>query len=165
MFKEGELVVYPAHGIARIEGIQNKSIDGVGQDFYVLRILETGTKIMIPVHNAENVGVRQLVDPGVIAKVFDIIRKRELSVNASTWNKRYREYMEKVRSGSIFELAEVFRDLNLLKGQKTLSFGERKMLETTKAFLVKEISIVTKEAEDEVEKKLYECFKGEESKR
>ncbi|SFN08887.1 CarD family transcriptional regulator [Thermodesulforhabdus norvegica] len=161
MFKEGDLVFYPAHGIGKIEAIQGKSIDGSRQDFYVLRILETDTRIMVPVQNAENVGVRGLVDPGVIPRVFEILKKKEVSVSASTWNKRYREYMEKVKSGSILDLAEVFRDLNLLKEDKTLSFGERKMLETAKAFLVKEISIVVNEPEEEIERRLYECFNNE----
>lgn len=158
MFKEGDLVVYPAHGIGRIESIQIKSIEGYKQEFYILRILETDAKIMVPVQNAKNVGVRQLIDRDVIPKILDILKKKELSVNASTWNKRYREYMEKVKSGSIFDMAEVFRDLNLIKDDKTLSFGERKMLDTTKSFLVKEIALVEDKPEEEIERKLYECF-------
>ncbi len=158
MFKEGDLVVYPAHGIGRIESIQTRSVGGQKQDFYIMRILENNMRIMVPVQNADNVGVRQLIAKKDVPKVFEILKKREISVNASTWNKRYREYMEKVKSGSIFELAEVFRDLNLLKEDKTLSFGERKMLDATKSLIVKEIALVESESEEDVEKRIYECF-------
>ncbi len=158
MFKEGDLVVYPAHGIGKIESIQTRSVGGQKQDFYIMRILENNMRIMVPVQNADNVGVRQLIAKKDVPKVFEILKKREISVSASTWNKRYREYMEKVKSGSIFELAEVFRDLNLLKEDKTLSFGERKMLDATKSLIVKEIALVESESEEAVEKKIYECF-------
>ncbi len=158
MFKEGDLVVYPAHGIGKIESIQTRSVGDQKQEFYIMRILENNMKIMVPVQNADSVGVRQLITQKDVPKVFEILRKREISVNASTWNKRYREYMDKVKTGSIFELAEVFRDLNLIKEDKTLSFGERKMLDATKALIVKEIALVENESEEAIEKKIYECF-------
>jgi CarD family transcriptional regulator len=159
MFSIGDLAVYPAHGVGKIESIESKSIGGQKQDFYIIRILENDMKIMIPIRNAEAVGLRQLVDSTEIPNVYDILRSREVSVNGGTWNRRYREYMEKIKTGSIYELAEVLRDLTVLKGDKELSFGERKMLDTARSLLLKEISIVRDMSEVDVENEIFELLK------
>ncbi len=151
MFKLGDLAVYPAHGVGKIESVESKTIGGKKQDFYILRILENGMKIMIPVQNASAVGLRELLCTDEISKVYDILRSREVSVNGGTWNRRYREYMEKIKTGSIYDLAEVLRDLTVLRMDKELSFGERKMLDTARTLLLKELSIVQELSEDEVE--------------
>jgi CarD family transcriptional regulator len=158
MFSIGDLAVYPAHGVGRIESIESKSIGGQRQDFYIIRILENDMKIMIPIRNAEAVGLRQLIDCTEIPMVYDILRSREVSVNGGTWNRRYREYMEKIKTGSIYELAQVLRDLTVLKGDKELSFGERKMLDTARSLLLKEISIVREMSEVDVEKEIFELL-------
>jgi CarD family transcriptional regulator len=159
MFSIGDLAVYPAHGVGRIESIESKSIGGQRQDFYIIRILENDMKIMIPIRNAEAVGLRQLIGSNEIPTVYDILRSREISVNGGTWNRRYREYMEKIKTGSIYELAQVLRDLTVLKGDKELSFGERKMLDTARSLLLKEISIVREMSEVDVEKEIFELLK------
>jgi len=159
MFKTGDLAVYPAHGVGKIESVETKSIGGKKQDFYIMRILENDMKIMIPISNAEAVGLRQLIDSGDVPKVFDILKTREVSVNGGTWNRRYREYMEKIKTGSIYELAEVLRDLTVLKSDKELSFGERKMLDTARTLLLKELSIVRAITEDEIEEEVCEVLK------
>ena len=159
MFKIGDLAVYPAHGVGKIESIETKSIGGKRQDFYIMRVLENDMKIMIPVPNAESVGLRELIDVTDIPKVYEILKTREISVNGGTWNRRYREYMEKIKTGSIYELAEVLRDLTVLKGDKELSFGERKMLDTARTLLLKELSIVQQASEDDVEKEVREMLK------
>ncbi len=159
MFSIGDLAVYPAHGVGKIESIESKSIGGQRQDFYIIRILENDMKIMIPIRNAEAVGLRQLIDSNEIPTVYDILRSREISVNGGTWNRRYREYMEKIKTGSIYELAQVLRDLTVLKGDKELSFGERKMLDTARSLLLKEISIVREMSEVDVEKEIFELLK------
>ncbi|MCE5244407.1 MAG: CarD family transcriptional regulator [Syntrophobacteraceae bacterium] len=158
MFKIGDLAVYPAHGVGKIESIETKSIGGKKQDFYVMRVLENDMKILIPVPNAESVGLRELIDVGDIPRVYEILKTREISVNGGTWNRRYREYMEKIKTGSIYELAEVLRDLTVLKGDKELSFGERKMLDTARTLLLKELSIVQKVSEEDVEKEVREML-------
>ena len=159
MFKIGDLAVYPAHGVGKIDSIESKNIGGKRQDFYIMRILENNMKIMIPISNAESVGLRGLIESGEIGKVYDILQRREVSVNGGTWNRRYREYMEKIKTGSIFELAEVLRDLTVLKGDKELSFGERKMLDTARMLLFKELSIVRSVSENEVEEEIIEMLK------
>jgi CarD family transcriptional regulator len=159
MFKTGDLAVYPAHGVGRIESIETKSIGGKKQDFYIMRILENDMKIMIPINNAEAVGLRQLIGSDDVPRVYEILKTREVSVNGGTWNRRYREYMEKIKTGSIYELAEVLRDLTVLKGDKELSFGERKMLDTARTLLLKELSIVRSISEEEVEEEVGEMLK------
>jgi CarD family transcriptional regulator len=141
MFKVGDLAVYPAHGVGRIECIESKDIAGKKQDFYIMRILENDMKIMIPIQNAEAVGLRQLIDHAELPKVYEILQTKKISVDGATWNRRYREYMEKIKTGSIYELAEVLRDLCVLREDKDLSFGERKMLDTARNLLIREISI------------------------
>ncbi len=153
MFKVGDMAVYPAHGVGVIERIENRKISGCQQDFYVMRILETNMIIMIPSSNAANVGLRQIIDQDDVSKIFAILKKRDVSVNGNqTWNRRYRDYMDKIKSGSVFEVAEVYRDLTAIKQDKELSFGERKMLDTARSLLVKEISLAKNMKEEDVER-------------
>jgi CarD family transcriptional regulator len=159
MFNIGDLVVYPAHGVGKIESIETRNIAGKKQDYYIMRILDNGMKIMIPIPNAAAVGLRELINFGDIPKVYEILKTREISINGGTWNRRYRSYMEKIKTGSIYELAEVLRDLTVLKGDKELSFGERKMLDTARGLLLKELSIVREVTENELEEEIREILK------
>jgi CarD family transcriptional regulator len=158
MFKRGDLAVYPAHGVGKIEAIESKNIGGNKQDYYIMRILDNDMKIMIPIQNAATVGLRPLINQEQVPNIYDILKTREISVNSATWNRRYREYMEKIKTGSVYELAEVLRDLNVLKEDKELSFGERKMLDTAKNLLIKELSIVQNISEDEVEGEIHKTL-------
>jgi CarD family transcriptional regulator len=165
MFKKGELVVYPAHGIGRIEDVQVKLVDGEERLFLVVRIIENDMKILLPVTNAKHVGVRPLIDRDEIPQIFEVLKKREISsVVSASWNKRYREYKDKIKSGSIYELAEVFRNLYLIQTAKNLSFGEKKMLEMARSLMVKEISLVTGISEAEVEEMIYQSMNDNYSK-
>jgi len=124
----------------------------------VLRILDNGMKIMIPMNKVGSVGLREIIGDKEVRKVYSILREKEVSVDSTTWNRRYREYMEKIKTGSVFEIAEVLRDLYLLKGDKDLSFGERKMLDTARALLIKELSLAKECTEDEIESDLKKIF-------
>jgi CarD family transcriptional regulator len=159
-FKVGDKAVYPAHGVAEVVAIEEKEISGFSQTFYVLKILENDMKVMIPTSNVNTVGVREIISEEEADKVFDILQKKEKIVESTTWNRRYREYMEKIKTGSVFEVAKVLRDLYLLKNDKDLSFGERKMLDTARSLLVKEISIAKHMSEDEVEERMRHIFKA-----
>ncbi len=153
MFKVGDLAVYPAHGVGVIERIENRKISGCQEDFFVMRILENNMIIMIPSSNATNVGLRQIIDQEEVSKVLSILKKRDISVNGNqAWNRRYRDYMDKIKSGSVFEVAEVYRDLSTIKQDKELSFGERKMLDTARSLLIKEISLAKNMKEEDVER-------------
>jgi len=158
MFKIGDLAVYPAHGVGVIEDIESKEISGNRQDFYVMRILDNDMKIMIPTQNVNNVGLREIIGQNDVPKLYSILKKRDVIIDNQTWNRRYREYMEKIKTGSIFEVAEVYRDLLILKLEKELSFGERKMLDIARSLLVKEISLAENVEEEEVEKDLDQMF-------
>lgn len=142
-FKVGDNAVYPGYGVGQITSIENKEISGTCLTFYSLRILDSGMKIMVPKHNAEAVGLRPIISRDEANKVIDILKEKETKVDNQTWNRRYREYMEKIKTGSVYEIAEVLRDLFLLKVDKELSFGERKMLDTARNLLLKELSLAT----------------------
>ena len=140
-FVAGDLAVYPAHGVGRIESIESKTVNGEEHDFYIMKVLESSMVIMIPTRNVASVGLRDIIDKKEIPKVYDIMmEKQEGTGENQTWNRRYREYMDKIKTGSLFEVAEVFRDLSLLKLTKDLSFGERKLYDTAQLLLVKELS-------------------------
>jgi CarD family transcriptional regulator len=140
-FEVGDLAVYPAHGVGRIEAIESREISGGIQNFYIMKILENSMVIMIPVQNVSSVGLRDILSENDIPKVYDIMKDRDVPQDNQTWNRRYRDYMEKIKTGSLFEVAGVFRDLFLLRLTKELSFGERKLLDTAQCLLVKELSI------------------------
>ncbi len=158
MFQIGAMAVYPAHGVGVIESIQDREVAGLLQRFYIMRLLDTDMIIMIPTNNAHNIGLRTVIDAKSVTEVFDILKKRPTRLNNQTWNRRYRDYMDKIKTGSLFRVAEVLRDLTLLKLEKELSFGERKMLDTAKNLLVKELSLVNNKEEDEIEALLQELL-------
>ena len=158
MYNVGDMAVYPAHGVGVIEKIEPQEISGCRQDFYVMRILDNDMIIMIPTNNVNNVGLREIIAQEEVPKLYSILKERNIAVDNQTWNRRYREYMEKIKTGSVFEVAEVYRDLLMLKVEKDLSFGERKMLDTAKNLLIKEISIAKNVLENQVEKDLDKIF-------
>jgi CarD family transcriptional regulator len=158
MFQIGAMAVYPAHGVGVIESIQEREVAGFLQSFYIMRLLDTDMIIMIPTSNAQNIGLRTVIDNQAVAEIFEILRERPTRLNQQTWNRRYRDYMDKIKTGSLFRVAEVLRDLTLLKLEKELSFGERKMLDTAKNLLVKELSLVNNKEENEIEAQLEELL-------
>jgi CarD family transcriptional regulator len=159
-FSVGDLAVYPAHGVGRIEAIETKVVNGEEHDFYIMKIIENSMVIMIPTWNVESVGLRDVIKKKDIPKIFDVMRSRqEQPMDNQTWNRRYREYMEKIKTGSLFEVAEVFRDLSLLKITKDLSFGERKLYDTAQNLLVKELSTAKNSKEKAVIKEIEALFK------
>lgn len=161
MFNVGDLAVYPAHGVGVIEAIEQKSIGGAEHTFYIMRILENDMKIMIPQSNAENVGLRQVISDEDVERVYSILQDKDVTFTPQTWNRRYREYMEKIKTGSIFDLAAVLRDLYILQMDKPLSFGERKMLDTARNLLIKEISIAKQKDEEEIAEGIESIFQVE----
>lgn len=153
-FNVGDNAVYPGHGVGRVTAIETKEILGNKQTFYSIQILETGMKIMIPKDNVDSVGLRPIISKDEANKVVEILKVKDVKIDTQTWNRRYREYMEKIKTGSVYEIAEVLRDLFLLKVDKELSFGERKMLDTARNLLLKELTLATSQddlfKEDEV---------------
>jgi CarD family transcriptional regulator len=162
MFKIGDLAVYPAHGVGRIESVESRQVSGKNQDFYIMKILENEMIIMIPVDKVSSVGLRDIIGVSEVTKVYDIMKKRDIPSDNQTWNRRYREYMEKIKTGSVYEVAEVLRDLYLLKEEKDLSFGERKLLDTAQSLLLKELSIAKKTDEGAIMSDINTIFEVEE---
>jgi CarD family transcriptional regulator len=161
-FRVGDLAVYPAHGVGQIQAVESRVVNGEKHDFYILKVLENGMVIMIPTSNVDSVGLRCLIDVKEIPKVYAVMRtKREMLADNQTWNRRYREYMEKIKTGSLFDVAEVFRDLFRLKLTKDLSFGERKLYDTAQVLLVKELSKAKKTDEKTIISEIESLFAHE----
>ncbi len=158
MFSEGDMAVYPAHGVGVIKAVETKNIGGVDQSFYILEILDNSMRIMIPTVSSKNVGLRAIVGLKEVDTVMGILADRTVELGTQTWNRRYRDYMEKIKTGSVHEVAVVLRDLFLLSVDKDLSYGERKMLDTAKNLLVKELSLAQNIEEDSVTKTIEELF-------
>jgi CarD family transcriptional regulator len=159
-FKIGDKAVYPAQGVAEVVSIEEKDIAGSRQKFYVLRILDTDRKIMVPVNNAQNVGLRPPISETEIREIFEILRERTIAFDNQTWNRRYRGFMDKIKTGSVFDVAEVMRDLYRLKAEKSLSFGERRMLETARSLIVKEIAVARRKTEAKIQAEIEKIFES-----
>ena len=157
-FQVGDKAVYPAQGVAEIVGIEEKEISGKIQRFYCLRILDTDMRILVPVDKADQVGLREVVQEDQIQEVYDILREKEVHIDKQTWNRRYRGFMDKIKTGSIYDVAEVLRDLYRLKANKQLSFGERRMLDTARSLIVKEIAIARAQTEEQVKNEIEAIF-------
>lgn len=158
MFKIGDLAVYPAQGVGVIESIEKREIMGNEQIFYIMKILGNSMTIMIPTDSAQSVGLREVISEEEIPKVYEILKERDVIIDKQTWNKRYKEYLEKIKTGSVFEIARVLRDLFILKYNKDLSFGERKMMDTAKNLLIKEMSVATQDEETKIEQNINSIF-------
>jgi CarD family transcriptional regulator len=157
-FSVGDKAVYPVHGVAEVVGLEQRDIGGSKTPVYILKILDTGLKIMVPTINAGSVGLRDLITAKQVKEVYSILKSRDVPRDTQTWNRRYREYMEKIKTGSVFEIAEVLRDLSVLRTTKELSFGERKMLETARGLLVKELAIAKGVGEDKIASEIDSLF-------
>ena len=151
-FKKGDKAVYPGLGFVVIERVEKRTISGDKHDFYVLKIMDTETTILIPTKNVKQVGLRRVIGNNEVSEIYRILRRRKTNGNSQPWNRRYRLYMEKLRSGSLHDIAEVLKNLSLLKNDKALSFGERRMFDTARDLLIKEISIARKVSQEVVEK-------------
>ena len=163
-FKVRDLAVYPAHGVGEIKAIESRVVNGEKQDFYIMKIIENGMTIMIPTNNVESVGLRDVIQKKEVPKIYAVMQsKKEANTENQTWNRRYREYMDKIKTGSLYDVAEVFRDLFLLKLTKDLSFGERKLYDTAQILLVRELSTAKKIDEEAILTEIESLFVSEEA--
>lgn len=145
-FKVGDKAVYPAHGVGVIKKIETKDICGSSVDFYVIKILSSGATVMVPTKQVGK-GIRALISTREVKGVYSIL-KSEGIVTKTTWNRRFREFSEKLRTGSVVDIAEVLRDLNTLQVDKELSFGEKKMMDKAREMIVTEISAASLKPEE-----------------
>lgn len=147
MFQIGDKVVYPMHGAGVIESIEEKEILGETRSYYVMRIPNGDMKVMVPMENVKEIGLRQVIDETGFKKVISILGDRK-SAMPNNWNRRYRANMEKIKSGNIFEVAEVVRNLMIRDREKGLSSGEKKMLDYARQILISEL-VLSRGTEEE----------------
>ncbi|MBT9560507.1 MAG: CarD family transcriptional regulator [Myxococcales bacterium] len=157
-FKIGDKAVYPAQGVTEIMGIESRDICGNQEIFYVLKVLDTQKRIMVPVSKVSSVGLREVIGGPDVSNVYEVLREKQRPIDTQTWNRRFRKYVEKIKSGSLFDVAEVLRDLSLARTEKPLSCREREMLEMARRLLVKELSIAENSDEENVTGKLTDIF-------
>lgn len=158
MFNLGDYVVCPGHGVGQVADIESKELGGTTKTYYLIKLIVTGMKVMVPA-DSQN-GIRSLVSAKEIEDVFVLLNNHNVKVDTSTWNRRHRDYMAKVKTGSLLEIADVLRSLFLLKVSKKLSFGEKKMLDQCKELIVKEMAIAQGAAEESISTKIESCFEA-----
>jgi len=154
----GELAVYPGHGVVRIEELRRQEIAGQRRHFLVLRMVEDDSRILIPREKADNVGLRRVMGRKDALRIWEILRTQPEPRRRGglTWSRQFRDYRDKLKSGSAFDIAEVLRDLLRLQREKELSFGERRVLDSARSLLVHELAAAQRVAADRVEAELRE---------
>ncbi|OUR99943.1 CarD family transcriptional regulator [Halobacteriovorax marinus] len=156
MFKIGDYAVCPGHGVGQVCDVEEREVGEEKLFFYIIKIIANGMTVMVPT-NSEN-GIRGLVGSDEISKVYTLLQNHEVEVDNSTWNRRYRDYMTKIKTGSLLEIADVLRALFLLKAKKNLSFGEKKMLDQCRDLLVQEIALSNGDDKKEIKTSINDYF-------
>ena len=149
MFNIGDKIVYPMHGAGTIDAIEEKNILVEKQNYYIIK-MPGEVKVMVPTDKAEEVGVRNVIGKDEAAKVMSVLGQNETEMSQN-WNKRYRDNMDKMKSGDIYEVADVVRNLSFKQKEKGLSTGEKKMLNNAKQILVSELVLAEHASQEEVE--------------
>jgi len=148
LFSVGDKVVYPMHGAGIIEAIEEKEILGDKKTYYIMKLPIGDMKVMIPTDNVDGIGLREVIPQDQVKRVFEVLRASKTKMS-SNWNRRYRANLEKIKSGDIYEVAEVVRNLAIRDREKGLSTGERKMLDNAKQILVSELVLAQGIEEEE----------------
>ncbi len=158
MFDVGDKAVYPAHGVGEIEAVETRDIMGTKMQVYVMRIIERNMTILIPVDKSVEVGLRPVMKDSEVDEIFTVLRERNRVSDGQTWNRRFREYSDKIRTGSAVEIAQVLRDLYLLRSGKTLSYGEKRMLNTAIDLLSQEIAVAQGKDSGKAQEMIMDAF-------
>jgi len=153
----GDHVVYPMHGAGVIVAIEEREVLGERQKYYIMQLPIGDMKVMIPMNSVEELGLRQVISEDEVERVYQVLQGEETAMS-SNWNRRYRANMEKIKSGDIYEVAEVVRNLTIRDAEKGLSTGERKMLDTARQILVSELVIAQNSTKEEVEDAIQSIF-------
>lgn len=149
-FKVGQKVVYPNHGIGVIEQIEQKQIGAIALPFYTLRLAATNSLVLVPVSNAAEVGLRRPISSGECDSLFNVLAT-DFATPPNDWKDRFKDFSEKMRTGDIFEVAEVLKHLNYLSNIKPLSFREQRMLERSRYLVISELAAVCRQPECRIE--------------
>ncbi|HEY8498825.1 MAG TPA: CarD family transcriptional regulator [Limnochordales bacterium] len=156
-FKVGDKVVYPMHGAGIIEAIEEREVLGQRQQYYIMKLPMGDMQVMIPLRSVEEVGLREVISPEEVNRVFEVLQGEKTKMSQN-WNRRYRANLEKIKSGDIFEVAEVVRNLSIRDKEKGLSTGERRMLESARQILISELVLAQGLPADEVERRIDEIL-------
>ncbi len=151
VFRKGDRVVYPHHGAAVIEDLQEREILGERRTYFVLRLAHQDLTLMVPIDNTQEVGLREVCSKREVRKVFEILREDEVNNAPTNWNRRFKTNVEKLRSGDIFQVAEVVRSLSLREKEKGLSAGEKRMLAKARQILISELTFAVDASEEKTE--------------
>jgi CarD family transcriptional regulator len=157
-FKVGDKAVHPAHGVGEVTAVEQREIGGTRTTFYVLRILDNAMKVMVPTTAATQVGLRSIMSDTEANQILTTMKAREVAVDVQPWSRRFRVYTEMIKSGSATEIAKVLRDMNRLKFDKELSFGERRLLDQARSLLLKELAFAKKKTEAEMAEEIKRIF-------
>ena len=157
MFRKGDTVVHPEHGAAVIEELRTREVLGERKKYLVLRVAYGDLTLMVPVESTEEVGLRQVVSKNEVKKVMNVLKQDE-SKMAANWSRRFKNNIEKLRSGDIYQVAEVVRNLAIRERQKGLSAGEKRMLTKARQILVSELTFALSVSEEEAEQRLDEAL-------
>jgi CarD family transcriptional regulator, regulator of rRNA transcription len=153
----GDLAVYPGQGVTRVEAFQKQEIAGQWCEFVVLRKLDDQSRILVPRERIPDVGLRRVVATGERERVWEVLRAASPDRPDQAWSRQFRDYQDKLREGSIFEIAAMLRDLTRLALSKELSFGERRVLESARALLVQELAAAQDEPASAIEARVLEA--------
>lgn len=156
-FKVGDKVVYPMHGAGIIEAIEEREVLGQRQQYYIMKLPMGDMQVMIPLRSVEEVGLREVISPEEVARVFEVLQGEKTKMSQN-WNRRYRANLEKIKSGDIFEVAEVVRNLTIRDKEKGLSTGERRMLDSARQILISELVLAQGLPASEVERRINEIL-------
>ncbi len=156
-FDVGDKVVYPHHGAAVIERKEKKEAFGETNEYLVLKLAYGDLTLMVPADNADEVGLREVINDEEVEEVFAVLRKKEARM-PTNWSRRYKNHVEKLKSGDIYQVAEVVRNLSIRDKDKGLSAGEKRMLAKARQILVSELTFAIGVSEEEAEKKLNEAL-------
>lgn len=159
-FQVGDKAVHPAHGVGEVTGIERREIAGMPGTFYVLKIMDSGMKVMVPTEAAVATGLRSVMTSAEADRVLAVFRSSERAVGGGPWNRRQRAYTEMIKSGSPYEVAKVLRDLYRIKlrSDKDLSYGERRLMDQARALLVKELALAKRTTEVTIEHQIEAMF-------
>jgi CarD family transcriptional regulator len=156
-FDVGDKVVYPHHGAAVIEKRETKQAFGEEREYLVLRLAYGDLTLMVPCDNTDEVGLREVINDEEVEEVFAVLRKKEARM-PTNWSRRFKNHVEKLKSGDVYQVAEVVRNLSLREQEKGLSAGEKRMLARARQILVSELTFAIGVSEEEAEQKLDEAL-------
>lgn len=157
-FKAGDMAVHPSHGVGEVVAVEQRQFGATTTNCYVLKIIDTGLKVMVPTEAAARVGLRPVMKKPEAQQILEILKAPEVAVDLQPWNRRFRAYTEMLKSGLPSEIAKVLRDMYRLKFDKDLSFGERRLLDQARSLLIQELALATKVDTKSIEGEIQQIF-------